>query len=46
MPDALILGASGGMGKALTNHLNNTGWRVFAASRNKEAIPEGVYERY
>ena len=46
MPDALIWGAAGGMGQALTNHLNNAGWRVFAASRDKEAIPEGVYERY
>ena len=46
MPDALIWGAAGGMGQALTKHLNNAGWRVFAASRDKEAIPEGVYERY
>jgi NAD(P)-dependent dehydrogenase (short-subunit alcohol dehydrogenase family) len=46
MPDALIWGAAGGMGQALINHLNNAGWRVFAASRDKEAIPDGVIERY
>lgn len=46
MPDALIWGAAGGMGQALTNQLNDAGWRVFAASRNVEAIPDGVYERY
>ena len=46
MPDAVIWGAAGGMGQALINHLNNAGWRVFAASRDKEAIPDGVYESY
>lgn len=46
MPDALIWGASGGIGQALIDQLNNAGWRVFAASRNIEAIPDGVYERY
>ena len=46
MPDALIWGAAGGMGQALVNQLNSAGWRVFAASRDKEAIPDGVYERY
>jgi len=46
MLDALIWGAAGGMGQALVHHLNNAGWRVFAASRDKEAIPDGVYERY
>jgi NAD(P)-dependent dehydrogenase (short-subunit alcohol dehydrogenase family) len=34
------------MGQALINQLNSTGWRVFAASRDVEAIPAGVYERY
>jgi len=46
MPDALVWGASGGMGQALVNELNSSGWRVFAASRDKEAIPDGVYQRY
>jgi 3-oxoacyl-[acyl-carrier protein] reductase len=46
MPDALIWGAAGGMGQALVNHLYNAGWRVFAASRDKETIADGVYERY
>ena len=46
MPDALIWGASGGMGQALINGLNSSGWRVFAASRDKETIPDGVFERY
>ena len=45
MPDALIWGASGGMGQALINGLNSSGWRVFAASRDKETIPDGVFER-
>jgi NAD(P)-dependent dehydrogenase (short-subunit alcohol dehydrogenase family) len=46
MPDALVWGAAGGMGRALIDQLNNSGWRVFAASRDKEGIPDGVYERY
>ncbi len=46
MPDALVWGASGGMGQALVNELSSSGWRVFAASRDKEAIPNGVFERY
>ena len=46
MPDALVWGASGGMGQALVNELSGSGWRVFAASRDKEAIPNGVFERY
>ena len=45
MPEALIWGAAGGMGQALVNQLNNAGWRVFAASRDVEAIPAGVDER-
>jgi 3-oxoacyl-[acyl-carrier protein] reductase len=46
MPEALIWGAAGGMGQALVNQLISAGWRVFAASRNTEAIPDGVQERY
>lgn len=46
MADALVWGASGGIGQALVNELNNSGWRVFAASRDKESVPNGVYERY
>jgi NAD(P)-dependent dehydrogenase (short-subunit alcohol dehydrogenase family) len=34
------------MGQALVNELSSSGWRVFAASRDKEAIPNGVFERY
>ena len=46
MPNALIWGASGGMGQALIKQLSSAGWRVFAASRNNEAVPKGVHERY
>jgi len=46
MADALVWGASGGIGQALVNELNNSGWRVFAAARDKEAIPNGVFDRY
>ena len=46
MPDALVWGASGGMGQALVNELSSSGWRVFGASRDEEAIPNGVFERY
>jgi 3-oxoacyl-[acyl-carrier protein] reductase len=46
MPDAMIWGASGGMGKALVNQLTPAGWRVFAAARDKQDIPENAFERY
>lgn len=40
MPDALIWGASGGIGSALVTHLKSEGWRVIAAARNEQHIPE------
>lgn len=46
MPEALIWGAAGGLGQALVKQLNSAGWRIFAASRDVEAIPAGVDERY
>jgi NAD(P)-dependent dehydrogenase (short-subunit alcohol dehydrogenase family) len=46
MPDALIWGASGGIGQALVRQLKNDDWRVFTASRDIESIPEGVYDSY
>lgn len=46
MADALIWGASGGMGRALVEKLAGDGWRVFAAAREPERIPDGVYRRY
>ena len=46
MADAMIWGASGGMGQALTNKLVKQGWRVFAAGRHDENIPEGVERSY
>ena len=46
MADALIWGASGGMGRALVQKLVDDGWRVFAAARDTERIPDGVYHRY
>jgi 3-oxoacyl-[acyl-carrier protein] reductase len=39
MPDALIWGASGGIGRALVQHLKTSGWRVFAAARDERRIP-------
>jgi 3-oxoacyl-[acyl-carrier protein] reductase len=39
MSDALIWGASGGIGRALVSHLKYNGWRVFAAARNTVNIP-------
>jgi len=46
MADALIWGASGGMGRALVEKLTGDGWRVFAAAREPERIPNGAYRRY
>jgi NADP-dependent 3-hydroxy acid dehydrogenase YdfG len=39
MPAALVWGASGGIGRALVQHLKSNGWRVFAAARADERIP-------
>ncbi|MGQ9850581.1 MAG: SDR family NAD(P)-dependent oxidoreductase [Aggregatilineaceae bacterium] len=39
MTDALIWGASGGIGQALVRILKQQGWRVFAAARNTSRIP-------
>ncbi len=39
MPEALIWGASGGIGSALVNQLKAEGWRVFGAARREDAIP-------
>lgn len=46
MPDALVWGASGGMGRALVERLLADDWRVFAAAREPSRIPAGVYRRY
>lgn len=46
MADAVIWGASGGMGRALVKKLVDEGWRVFGAAREPERIPDGVYRRY
>lgn len=40
MPDALIWGASGGIGAALVVALKSEGWRVFAAARDEMKIPD------
>lgn len=37
--EALIWGASGGIGQALVRLLKRDGWRVFAAARNERKIP-------
>lgn len=39
MPDAVIWGASGGIGRALVTLLKDEGWRVLAAARREDAIP-------
>jgi NAD(P)-dependent dehydrogenase (short-subunit alcohol dehydrogenase family) len=39
MPEALIWGASGGMGAALVRLLKAEGWQVFAAARDEWRIP-------
>lgn len=39
MPEALIWGASGGMGQALVSYLKAQGWLVFAAARDERRIP-------
>lgn len=39
MPEALIWGASGGIGSALVTHLKSWGWTVFAAARDERRIP-------
>lgn len=39
MPDALIWGASGGIGSELTKLLKQEGWRVFGAAREEDKIP-------
>jgi len=39
MPEALIWGASGGMGAALVSLLKREDWRVFAAARDETRIP-------
>jgi NADP-dependent 3-hydroxy acid dehydrogenase YdfG len=46
MPDALIWGASGGIGSALATLLKVRGWRVFAAARDERKIPAGMDESY
>ncbi len=46
MPDALIWGASGGIGQALVSELDGLGWRIFAAARDIAAIPSVVHESY
>lgn len=37
--EALIWGASGGIGRALVRHLKENNWRVFAAARTESRIP-------
>lgn len=46
MPEALIWGASGGIGAALVHALKDNGWRVLAAARNEAAIPESADVTY
>lgn len=46
MADALIWGASGGMGQALTQALHEKGYRIFAAARSTDDIPDVAYRKY
>jgi hypothetical protein len=42
LPQALIFGASGGIGSALVMLLRARGWKVFAAARDESRIPESA----
>lgn len=47
MPNALIWGASGGMGQSLVRLLKQHDWQVFAAARSTTQVPDGadaIYE--
>jgi NADP-dependent 3-hydroxy acid dehydrogenase YdfG len=46
MGDALIWGASGGIGSALVRHLKQDGWRIFGAARDTARIPDEADEKY
>lgn len=46
MPEALIWGASGGIGSALVQHLKANDWRVFAAARDESAVPASADETF
>ncbi len=41
MKTVLITGASGGIGSALTKELAADGWRVLAAARDPQSVPQG-----
>jgi 3-oxoacyl-[acyl-carrier protein] reductase len=45
MADALIWGASGGIGRALTTQLASAGWRVFGAARDESRVPDSAFWR-
>ncbi|HYO88926.1 MAG TPA: SDR family NAD(P)-dependent oxidoreductase [Candidatus Limnocylindrales bacterium] len=45
MADALIWGASGGIGRALTAQLASAGWRVFGAARDESRVPVSAFWR-
>lgn len=46
MPEALIWGASGGIGSALVDLLLERDWQVYAAARTVSHIPDGVEASY
>jgi NAD(P)-dependent dehydrogenase (short-subunit alcohol dehydrogenase family) len=46
MNEALIWGASGGIGSALATLLKTHGWHVFGAARNENRIPPGMDRSY
>jgi NAD(P)-dependent dehydrogenase (short-subunit alcohol dehydrogenase family) len=46
MKNAMIWGASGGIGRALTIQLIDSGWQVFAAARDLSQIPAGTARNY
>lgn len=46
MPEALIWGASGGIGRELVKLLKQNDWRVFAAARDESKIPAEADMKY
>lgn len=46
MADALIWGASGGIGSALVKLLKENDWRVFAVARHEDHVPEDADHIY
>lgn len=46
MPNALIWGASGGIGSALAHHLKVNGWNVYGAARDEDRLSDTLDGRF